>query len=233
MAAIGGRRSASSDTVEGFDPERGRYEVRAATVPETSGIERLIRSAIDDAMPCLKCVALLSLLAAALGGGLAAWLGGEIWAGALMGLVFPPTVALSVGVGLAIAYFYWLVGIGIFHVGYVVLRGVETGNPGRRFDVRPRAWTIDAERGSLELEGRWLRRRVSLRRASLIGVVRAAAAVQDGKAASTYTLWLRVGLRYYRLLGTRAVLEDDALAGISGFAVAVARSLDVPIRYFP
>ena len=52
--------------------------------------------------------------------------------------------------------------------------------------------------------------------------------------AIRYTVWLRIGFRWVRLLGTRPFPTEEknhVLEGLSGFAVAVARTLDVPIRY--
>jgi hypothetical protein len=218
------RSEAIEDRIVRFDTERGDYEVEAAL--RRGGIaSRWLQALAEHGSYWGKRVGLASVVTALIGGLIGTFVGVSPWRGALMGMLFPPIVAVAIGGGLAIGYAQVLVFVGLLYGGFILLHGSETSTPGRWLDVTPRRWSLQAKSGTLELHGAVFRKRLRLARASRLELARAS----DG----THALWLRVGWRWVRLVGTRPGATGEGLPSISGFAVGVARSVALPIRCHP
>ena len=213
------------DRIEEFEPERGRYAVRAVISQSSGVVGRWFDDVWSKARVLLVRVGIASLVTSGIGGAISLLVGGELFMGFFMGFVITPIVVGAFVIGLSFAYLQVQLFVGAFYAGFYLLRGFEARRPGRFIDVVPRRWVLDAQAGTLEIRGRILRRTIRLARASRLELA--------AGAAKTQTLWLRVGFRWVRLVGTRSLTPDDPLASISAFAIALGRSTNLPIRCIP
>lgn len=210
-----------ADVVERFEPGAGRFAARQparrsmlAFRPSAKTIRRWVVASAITSAGCAAAAAVFD---------------GPIGSAALVGAALPTFVVAATTLGL-VAGMFWLGALWIaLEAAVTVVRGRGPSRPGGLADIEPRAWSIDGE--VLEVRGRLWRRRFSLGKATLLVVRR-----ESSSQGQRYSLWLRVGARWVRLVATRWLAAKDpaaALPGLTAFACALGRALDVPLRYAP